>query len=116
MLNFACHKFDIEEIIRCGLALSKTDYNILKFLVKAEKSLNSKDVSKALGIDLSTAQRSLKQLRESNLIIKKQINLSKGGYNLFYNSLCKKEIEEILQTTVDNWSKKVKKELKNWIN
>jgi predicted transcriptional regulator len=116
MLNFACHSFDIEEVIRCGLALSKTDYNILNFLIKNKKGLDSKEISKFLKIDLSTAQRSLKRLRERKLIRRQQINSTTGGYNLFYRSIQKEEISEILQKIVNIWSKKVKKELEDWTN
>jgi predicted transcriptional regulator len=32
-MEFACKNFDIEEVVRCGLGLTKGDYKILKFLI-----------------------------------------------------------------------------------
>ena len=115
-LDFACKRFDIEEVIRCGLALTKTDYKILKHLVETQEKIDSKEISKKLKVDLSTAQRSLKRLRERDLIIRKQMNLASGGYNLYYTSIPREEIKNILEKTVDNWTKKVKKELHAWID
>jgi len=114
MIDFACRRFDLEEVIRCGLGLSKTDYRILKHLVETGETTDSKKIATKLDIDLSTAQRSLKRLRELELLKRQQINLSSGGYNLLYSSIEKKKIRELLESIVDGWTAKVKKELSSW--
>jgi predicted transcriptional regulator len=116
MIDFACRRFDLEEVIRCGLGLSRTDYKILKHLVETGETIDSKSISGILKIDLSTAQRSLKKLRELELLKRQQVNLPSGGYNLKYSSVEKEEISKILESIVDGWSKKVKAELINWTN
>ncbi|NCN86639.1 MarR family transcriptional regulator, partial [archaeon] len=41
MIDFACKKFDIEEVIKCSLALSKSDFRILKFLMQNDDSFST---------------------------------------------------------------------------
>ncbi|MBT7706449.1 MarR family transcriptional regulator [archaeon] len=115
-MDFACKRFNLEDVIRCGLALSKTDYRILKFLVENGSRFDSRALADKLKIDLSTAQRSLKRLRERKLLIRSQVNLSSGGYNLFYVSIPRIEIHKLLQNTVDGWVRNVNSELASWFS
>jgi len=78
------------------------------------ETTDSKKISARLKIDLSTAQRSLKRLRELELLKRRQVNLSSGGYNLLYSSIEKDKIRNLLESVVDSWTMKVKKELANW--
>ena len=89
-------------------------YSILSFLVKADKEFSSLEVSKKTGFDLSTSQRSLKKLRELNLISRRQTNLSSGGYVYYYKTKDKKEIKKKILDIVNNWSNKVEDELEKW--
>jgi predicted transcriptional regulator len=114
MIDFACKKFNLDEIIKCGLGLSRSDYFILSFLVKQKKELSSNEVSTNTGFDLSTSQRSLKKLREQNLISRRQVNLSSGGYIYYYKGQRKEEIKKKILEIVSSWSKKVEEELENW--
>jgi predicted transcriptional regulator len=114
MINFACKNFNLDEVIRCGLSLTRSDYNILRFLIKNKKEFSSEDISKKLKIDLTTAQRSLKKLREMEIILRRQVNLSSGGYIYFYSSKPKSFVKEMVLKIVNNWGKKVEEELENW--
>jgi predicted transcriptional regulator len=114
MIDFACKKFDLEEVIKCGLSLTKADFFILKFLIKNNSEFDSLNVSKKLKIDLSSAQRSLKKLREKGLVKRKQINLSSGGYVYKYSSKPKSEIKGMILDIVKSWSKRVEEELELW--
>jgi predicted transcriptional regulator len=114
MIDFACKKFELEEVIRCGFGITKSDYRIIVYLMKNTERFNSNDISKNLELDLSTVQRSLKKLNEKNLIIRSQINLANGGYVYFYSIKDKKEIKEMLTKIINNWSEKVKSEVKRW--
>jgi predicted transcriptional regulator len=116
MVDFACRTFNLEDVVRCGLSITKTDYKILKYLLKTQGEVDSKEVSNELKVDLSTAQRSLKRLRDLNLLRRKQINLSSGGYNLLYASIPKENLKQILDKIIDGWTKKAKEELASWLN
>ncbi len=116
MIDFACKLFDISEIIKCSLNLTKSDLKILEHLISTKnESLTSDEISSNLKIDISTAQRSLKKLRDKNLIIRRQNNLSPGGYVYKYRCQDKIIIKKNINDIISNWSKKVDIELNKWI-
>ncbi len=94
MIDFACKRFELNEVIKCGLALTKSDLIIMYFLIKNRERLSSLEISKRIGLDLSTVQRSLKRLNEKNLVVRSQTNLANGGYVYSYTIRDKKEIRK----------------------
>jgi len=54
MLDFGCKKLNIEDIIRCSFALSKSDYKILLFFLKNKDFVSTTEVKEKLKMDLST--------------------------------------------------------------
>ncbi|HIG95220.1 MAG: hypothetical protein QT05_C0006G0026 [archaeon GW2011_AR13] len=115
MIDFACKRFDLNEVIKCGLNLTKSDYKILQYLVFESKDvISSEEISKKLKIDVSTAQRSLKKLRDQGLVHRSQINLSPGGYVYVYSAKNRNELKKMILEIVNNWSKKVEDELNSW--
>lgn len=114
MIDFACKRFNLDEIIKCGLGLTKSDYKILKFLVGRSGHFSSGRIATKVGVDLSTAQRSLKKLREKELIVRGQENLSPGGYVYYYSGREKGEIKKIILEIARHWSSGVEKALGSW--
>jgi predicted transcriptional regulator len=114
MIDFACKRFDLSEIIKCGLGLSKTDYTILYKMLHLDEFYSSKEISDKIGLDVTTVQRSLKKLYEKGIILRKQINLDKGGYLFLYKIKPKNSIKEMIINVIDNWSSKVKTEIVKW--
>ncbi len=114
MINFACKKFDMNEVFRCSLNLTKTEYALLLFLIKNPKYMSSRTIAETLNLDLTTAQRAMKKLFLLNVVDRMQENLENGGYIFRYkikgNEVIQKKIEEI----IDNWTKNIKRELYNW--
>lgn len=114
MIDFACKTFKLQDIIKCGLGLTKADLKILKFLINLEKETTSEKISNKLKLDLSTVQRSVKKLFEKKIIFRYQKNLEGGGYIFSYKAKTKKTIAIILNEVVKKWQKRVEKELKLW--
>jgi predicted transcriptional regulator len=69
MINFACRRFDLKEIIRCNFNLTKTELEIMLYLMKNSNKENSKNIK----IELYTSRKSINKLN------KKLINRVKGG-------------------------------------
>jgi predicted transcriptional regulator len=114
-LDFACRTFDINEVIRCGLGLSKTDISIMKKLINSRgKFFTAQEIAISSSLDLSTVQRSLKRLYEKGTLKRLQSNLAGGGYLFSYSSKPKKEIKGILLTTVHKWVSYVDDEFDRW--
>ena len=113
MIDFACKQFDLDEIIKCALSLSKADLKIMKFLMKNdEKSFTSEELSKKLELDITTVQRGVKKLNEKDVLLRQQKNLGGGGYLFYYRIKGKKAINELIMGIVHRWVGKVEAELK----
>ena len=83
-------------------------------LENSEKSYMTHQLSDELKHDLSTIQRSVKKLHESEIIVRSQSNLKGGGYVFLYQISPKKKIREIIREIVFKWAKKVESELDKW--
>lgn len=114
MIDFACKKLNIEEVIKCSLTLSKSDFRLLKFLMKNNDSFSTDVLAEKLGIDKSTVQRSAKKLHGKGLITRGQVNQSVGGYLFTYRVNDKSKIRKIILDIVDSWSENVKKRIVSW--
>lgn len=115
MIDFACKKFDMQEIVKCSLSLSKSDFNILKFLLKNNsKKFSTDEISERLDLDQSTIQRSVKKLYEKGLVIRSQMNKEGGGYLFYYKIKSKAEINSLILEIIDNWTHTVKENIKKW--
>lgn len=115
MINFACQRFQLEQIIRCGLALTKTDYRVLNFLVdNVDEWYTTEDIAKEFKINVSTAQRAVKKLHIEGVIQRSQNNLDSGGYIFLYKSYSKNYVKKMIMEIVSKWTNAVEQELEHW--
>ena len=114
MIDFACKQFDINEIIKCSLGLTKSEYETFSFMLENDEEFSTNDLSKERNLDLSTIQRTLKKLVDKELVQRRQINLDQGGYLYVYNIKDKKMIRDKILSIIHVWTGKVEKELKIW--
>ncbi len=115
MINFACQRFQLEQIIRCGLALTKTDYKILNYLVEnTDIWYTTEDIAEEFKINVSTAQRAVKKLHMEEVIKRTQNNLDNGGYIFLYKSYPKNYVKKMILDIVCKWTKAIEQELEAW--
>jgi predicted transcriptional regulator len=114
MIDFACKKFKIDEVVKCGLSLTRSELETLKFLMNNNGEFSSYDIAEKLRFDLTTAQRSLKVLRDKGLVKRMQRNLSPGGYVFLYEVKNRKEIKKNFMDIVHGWVLRVEKEIGSW--
>jgi predicted transcriptional regulator len=115
MIDFACKKIEIRQVVKCGLGLSKADFKLMDFMLKNEdKYFTTHELSKKLNLNLSTIQRSVKKLYEKAIIDRKQINLGGGGYLFTYQSKDKSEVRKLVISVVRSWTKNVEAEINRW--
>jgi len=114
-IDFACKGFEIEEVVKCSLSLTKSDYALLKFLIKHfSKDFSTEELSKELSFEKSTIQRAVKKLHGKNLLFRRQMNSSKGGYLFFYRIKDKKELRKRILDIVEGWYRLFRIELEKW--
>ncbi len=65
MIDFACKEFKVEDVILCALNLTKYYLTVMNyFLSETEHWVDAESLSKALNLDISAIQRSVKKLHE----------------------------------------------------
>ena len=115
MIDFACKKFDLNDIIKCSLNLTKTEFEIMKYLIiNDEEFFITTGLSEKLNIGLSTVQKAVKKMKENNIVEQSQKNIKEGGYYFTYKIKNKPELRRIIVKIVQNWSKKVESEIEKW--
>ena len=115
MIDFACKKFSLEEVIRCSFNLSKAEFEVFRALLnKKNTDLSTNDLQEATKLDLSTVQRAVKKLYDQGLLQRMQANLSGGGYVFSYKIKSRGEIRGKIVEIVNNWAKRVEVEFDKW--
>lgn len=114
MIDFACKKFDIEEVVKCSLGLSKSEFRLLKFFIENSKEFTTEELARSLKLDKSTIQRSVKKLHEKSLVTRGQINQSIGGYLFTYRIKDKNKIRKIILDTVEGWVEVFRDNIDRW--
>jgi len=115
MIDFACRQFTLDEIIKCGLGLSKADFAVMDFFLKnSTQRLSSETISKKLDLDLSTVQRAVKKLYEQKVLVRFQNNLNGGGYVFAYQIKDKDSLRKLILEIIAKWTKRVESELEKW--
>lgn len=113
MIDFACKKIQLDEIIMCSLGLTRLDYEILSLLF-AHPSLTIIGIAKKMRVDRTTAQKSVKRLLEKGLLLRFQQNLKTGGYSFIYETKGKEEVKQNVADIIGGWQKNVMRALDAW--
>ncbi len=101
MIDFACKQFDIREILKCSLGLTKAEMHLFETLAKSKNACTSEALAKKAALDLSTTQRGLKKLAAAGVVLRSQENLAGGGYRFSYALASRTTIRAlVLQTLV----------------
>lgn len=115
MIDFACKQFNLNDIIKCGLGLTKTEFKIMKyFLRNTRKECTTISISGKLNLNLTTVQKAVKKLSEKRIIIRHKKNLYKGGYVYTYECNSRINIRRIIKEIIRNWSDKVEEKMDKW--
>ena len=114
MIDFACKKFRLGEVIKCSLGLTRSELALMEMLMKNDKYYTTEDLSKKMGLDLSTIQRAVKKLHEKEIVERRQNNLGSGGYLFLYRIRGKQHIEKVIMDIIQGWVDRVQSELRSW--
>lgn len=110
-IDFACKSFDLNEIVRCSLSISRNDARLLS---RMDAPMSTHVAAELLDVDLTTAQRSLKRLSDEGLVRKRQVNLERGGYEYTYERIPMESLRELVLSRIHTWVGKVEDELAHW--
>jgi len=114
VMNFICKVVTLEQILKCSFGLNKTEILILKHLTEEKEELSIEDIMKKVKKDRTTIQRGVKKLFGKELIKRRQVNLSNGGYVFIYSSRPKPELKEKIFKIFDNFKEMVGTEVNHW--
>jgi predicted transcriptional regulator len=115
MIDFACKEFDLDEVLKCALGLTRAEMRVLKFFLNSSgNEMTASQVAKKTGLELSTIQKAVKKLSEKKIVFRGQRNLKNGGYEFFYRLNDKKHVREIIKGIIRKWFERVEAEIDNW--
>ncbi len=115
MIDFACNQFNLKDIVKCELGLTKSELKIFEFFIKNyPKSFDTSTISRKTKLNLTTIQKAVKKLYTQKIILRQQKNLFNGGYNYIYVCNSKIKIKKILKEIVHNWAKHVENYIEHW--
>ncbi len=113
-VQFACKTIPVEQILKCSFGLNKTEVVVLKRIFNETEEIEMPELIKKIKKDRTTIQRALKNLTTKNLLIRRQINLERGGYVYTYKVRDKNEVKNEITEIFNAFAEKVKFELENW--
>src|SRR3989339_1308549 len=114
VMNFICKVVTLEQILKCSFGLNKTEIMILKHLTEEKEELSIEDIIKKVKKDRTTIQRGVKKLFGKELIKRRQVNLTSGGYVFIYSAKPKQELKEKIFKIFDNFKGMVGTEVNHW--
>ncbi len=107
MMDFACKKVSVREVLQCSFSLTKADIEILYVLVQGNNWLSSSAIESSTKFDRSTVQRSLKRLTTKELCMRRQENSVRGGYNFVYQAIPRAELRNKVLAVFDGFRVKL---------
>jgi len=115
MIDFACKRFDINNIIKCGLGLTRAELKVMQYFLRhMDFEFTTDALSRKTKLDLTTIQKAVKKLTEKKIISRSQKNLDTGGYVFFYKCNSKQSIRDVLKKIIRNWSENVEMHIDSW--
>lgn len=114
MISFACQNINLKDIVTCSFDLSKTEYELLLFLMQEEEPLTINTIAQKKQLERSTVQKAISKLHSKELVDRHQLNLSSGGYRFIYAVHDKDSIKTRLLAIVDGWHRNVNDAVQKW--
>ena len=114
MMNFACKKFTVDDIIKCSLNLTKSECRLFQTLLYEDEELTVKEIANQLKIDRTTVQKGIKSLVEKSILIRLQENLEKGGYTFRYKIKDKEIVRNMIKKNISQWYNEVLVQIGKW--
>jgi len=112
-ISFACRPFNLDEIVRCGLQLSRSEMRVFLQCLKSDEFAVAK-MAQELGIDRTTVQKAVGKLYEKGLLRRIQRNRTSGGYQYAYAPLPKDEVRKRVKEIARTWFIEVESSLERW--
>jgi len=115
MIDFACRRFDLDDIVKCGLGLTRTEFRIMRyFMERGGGECTTSSISKRMNLNLTTVQKAVKKLFEKDIILRHQKNLGNGGYVYSYECNSRIKIRKIIKGIIRNWFDVVERKMDSW--
>ncbi len=101
-MKYTCKPITLEDVFACTLDISKKNYKLLIEIGK-HKEITVKELAKKLKKDRTTIQKLLKELMRKKLVVRRQLNLRKGGYIYYYSLRDKDGLKSLMRRLFSEW-------------
>ncbi|MCD6590040.1 MarR family transcriptional regulator [Candidatus Woesearchaeota archaeon] len=113
MISFACKPISLEDVFTCSFGISKQAYRLLMEIAKY-KEVTVKELARKTRKDRTTIQKLLRELLEKNLVVRRQVNLDKGGYRYYYSIRNKEELKRKIKMLIHEWTRSAELLIDKW--
>lgn len=96
-----------ESLLDCFHGLSDLDRQVFRLLVEADRPLTVDEVAAQVDRERTTAYRSVKRLREADLVAREQVNQDGGSYYHVFSPRDADEIADAMQRTLNDFYAKM---------
>lgn len=110
MINFSCTNIPVFEVLRCSWNLTKTELQVLQELTDTK---TTKEVKAEHDVSMSLAQRTMKSLHDKDLVVRRQVNQTQGGYTFVYTRKPREDLVNDVHSIIDDWSERAKDAVEN---
>lgn len=101
---------EVDDILPAVFDLNTPDLRMYRALLD-RPSATTQELADVIGVDRSTANRSLKRLHERGLLYRQRRVLQEGGHCYVYTAMDVEEAQELLQDGLAVWAERARDEL-----
>lgn len=107
MTELLQQEMECESLLDCFHGLSDLDRRVFRLLVEADDPMTVDEVAAAVDRERTTAYRSVKRLREADLVTREQVNQDGGSYYHVFSPRDADEIADAMQRTLNDFYAKM---------
>ncbi|WP_254821468.1 helix-turn-helix domain-containing protein [Haloglomus halophilum] len=107
MTELLQQEMECESLLDCFHGLSELDREVFRLLVEADEPQTVDELAAAVDRERTTAYRSVKRLREADLVEREQVNQDGGSYYHVFSPRDADEIADAMQRTLNDFYAKM---------
>ena len=103
MTELLRQEMECENLLDCFHGLSELDRDVFRLLVAADEPMTVDEVAAEIDRERTTAYRSVKRLREADIVEREQVNQEGGSYYHVFSPRDADEIADAMQRTLNDF-------------
>lgn len=102
---------DVDDVLSVAFGLGTTDLRVYRSLLD-RPGATTHELAEVVGVDRSSVNRSLRRLRERELVHRRRRLLREGGHCYVYTATDVEEARDLLGAGIEVWAERARDELR----